>query len=263
LRILFVENHAVFAATAVEQLLCLHEVTIVPSIAAAREALARGPFDVALVDYDLDDGKGDELVRQLGAAGIELPIVATSAHDEGNRAILAAGADAVCAKKAFARIEDAIERASHTFAQTILRVHLEPPRAGWIRMRFSARGQRVEIDASYVPRDSMGDLANALLLLGQSGVDATVAFHEEPEITVLRLHPNGDRADLSLTRHPDHRQLEHTAAPLLSCSAPTADVLRAFLRPLQDLRRDQVGYERAWRHEFPERAVSALAELAR
>ena len=108
MRILFVDNHAELTSVVTAAFLAAHEVSIVPTIAGARAALAANAFDVALVDYDLDDGKGDELVRSLRAAGSTLKLVAVSSHDAGNAALSRAGADAVCGKLAFARIEAVI-----------------------------------------------------------------------------------------------------------------------------------------------------------
>jgi DNA-binding response OmpR family regulator len=102
LRILFVENAEVFARVVIEQFLSGHEVIVVPSLAGARRALAAGRFDAALVDYDLDDGKGDALVRELRAAGSRLRIIGVSSKAEGTRALLAAGVDASCGKLEFA-----------------------------------------------------------------------------------------------------------------------------------------------------------------
>ena len=104
MRILFVENHAVFARTVVAEFLAGLQVTIAPSLAEARRQFMVGPFDVVLVDFDLDDGKGDELVRELRAAGFAGKIVAISAHAQGNARLLAAGADAVCPKGQFREI---------------------------------------------------------------------------------------------------------------------------------------------------------------
>ena len=104
MRLLWVENHAVFARVAGRQFLAAHDLTVVPSLAQAREVLAERPFDVVLLDYDLDDGKGAclvEFIRQLPAAPL---VVATSAHEAGNQLLLAAGADAACPKGRFAEI---------------------------------------------------------------------------------------------------------------------------------------------------------------
>jgi CheY-like chemotaxis protein len=102
MRLLWVENHAGFVRVAGRQFLSEHSVTVVPSLAAARAALAAAHFDAVLLDYDLDDGKGAELValvRQMRTV-----VIATSSHEDGNAALLAAGADAVCPKAKFAAI---------------------------------------------------------------------------------------------------------------------------------------------------------------
>ena len=108
--ILYLENHAVFAQQVIQQFLSAHCVTIVPSLSAARSALASGGFDLVLSDYDLDDGKGEEFVRECRASHPQLPIVAVSSHEEGNAALVAAGASAVCSKMQFDRIQQVIGR---------------------------------------------------------------------------------------------------------------------------------------------------------
>jgi DNA-binding response OmpR family regulator len=108
MRILFVENHVAFARTVIRQFLAGHELTLVPTLAEARQAL-EDTVDVLLVDYDLDDGKGDVLVRELRRAGSRIRVIAVSSHHAGNEALVAAGADAVCGKLDFARIGSIIE----------------------------------------------------------------------------------------------------------------------------------------------------------
>ena len=109
MRILFVENHAAFASTVMKAFLAAHEVTLVPTVS---DALARlhdgGPFDAVLVDYDLDDGKGDEVVAAAVALSPRPRIIAVSAHERGNNALVAAGADAVCGKLEFQRISEVL-----------------------------------------------------------------------------------------------------------------------------------------------------------
>lgn len=104
MRLLWVENHADFARLAGRQFLAAHELTVVPSLAAARAALAAGRYDVVLLDYDLDDGKGVALVEVVRGLPDRPAVVATSAHADGNAALLAAGADAACPKTRFADI---------------------------------------------------------------------------------------------------------------------------------------------------------------
>ncbi len=105
MRILFVENHPRFAAIATKAFLPSHVVTIVPSLAAARLAQSQSAFDVVLVDFDLDDGKGDELVAEMQSQAKRAVIIAVSSHAAGNQALSEAGADAVCSKMDFQNIE--------------------------------------------------------------------------------------------------------------------------------------------------------------
>ena len=74
----------------------------------ARTALTSAQYDLVLSDYDLDDGKGDEFVRECHAANPALPVIAVSAHDAGNQVLLKAGATAVCSKMTFERIQEII-----------------------------------------------------------------------------------------------------------------------------------------------------------
>ena len=104
MRLLWVENHALFTRMAGRQFLAAHELTIVPSLSAARVALTESRFDAVLLDYDLDDGKGAELMGFIRQLPERLPVVATSSHADGNAALLAAGTDAVCPKTNFASI---------------------------------------------------------------------------------------------------------------------------------------------------------------
>ncbi|MCA9715646.1 MAG: response regulator [Myxococcales bacterium] len=110
MRILFVENHAPFAATVGEAFLAAHYLTLVGSVADALAFVAEGRFDCVLVDHDLDDGPGTLIVEALRARGFSGPIVATSAHDEGNAALQAAGATHVCKKSQFHTLAALLER---------------------------------------------------------------------------------------------------------------------------------------------------------
>ena len=108
LKILFIENHSVFAQQAKIHFLSEHQVTVVPSLMMARSELASSQFDLLLVDYDLDDGKGEEFVRELREAGNKIRIIGVSAREEGNAALRQAGVDAICSKMEFDRIQELI-----------------------------------------------------------------------------------------------------------------------------------------------------------
>jgi DNA-binding response OmpR family regulator len=108
MNLLWVENHQQFAQIAARQFLGGHTVTVVASLATARAALAGGSFGAVLIDFDLDDGKGEELVRELRSSPGRPWLVAASSHEAGNRALAEAGADAVCGKLEFARIDEVL-----------------------------------------------------------------------------------------------------------------------------------------------------------
>jgi CheY-like chemotaxis protein len=103
LRLLLVENHRVFAETVAKTFLADHDVALAATVAYAVNLLRVSRFDAALVDYDLDDGKGDAVVQAAVAAGV--PAVACSAHSLGNTLLTQSGATAACPKTEFSRIE--------------------------------------------------------------------------------------------------------------------------------------------------------------
>src|SRR4051794_25107253 len=94
MRLLWIENHAVFVRLAGRRFLAAHDVTVTPSLAEARTALAANRFDAVLLDQDLDDGKGASLIAFIRGAPGRPVVIAASAHEAGNEALLAAGADA-------------------------------------------------------------------------------------------------------------------------------------------------------------------------
>ncbi len=102
MRILWAENHARFVEIGRRHFLAGHDLTVVPSVGAALAALGSTTFDVALVDFDHDDGKGTRIIPLAKERGTK--VIAVSSHDDGNAALLAAGADAACPKTRFAEI---------------------------------------------------------------------------------------------------------------------------------------------------------------
>lgn len=105
MQILFVDNHPELTTTVTRSFLANDDVVVEPTIAEAKAKVAESSFDVILVDYELDDGKGDELVRWLLASRANSKIVGVSARDVGNEALLAAGAHAICPKLRFSQIQ--------------------------------------------------------------------------------------------------------------------------------------------------------------
>ncbi len=110
-RILYVENHAIFAAQVTSLFLSQHDINIVPSLEAARQALKTKSFDLVLLDYDLDDGKGADLLPDLVAMTSCPYAIAVSSHDAGNLALLKAGANEICGKLQFSKISSVVSNA--------------------------------------------------------------------------------------------------------------------------------------------------------
>jgi len=111
MRILYVEDQRVFAETVATQFLAEHHVAYAACVAAARETISREVgYDAVLVDYDLPDGKGTEVVRALRAARFKGLIVAVSGKEDGNAELRAAGAHAICKKTELHRIATVLQR---------------------------------------------------------------------------------------------------------------------------------------------------------
>ncbi len=109
MKILYIENHEIFAKTVCNLFLSNDEVNLAPSIALAKSLLKANHFDIVLVDFDLDDGKGDEITTWIKINYPSLKIIATSSHQIGNDKIISAGADSVCAKNNFKNIQTIID----------------------------------------------------------------------------------------------------------------------------------------------------------
>jgi DNA-binding response OmpR family regulator len=116
--ILYVENHSVFAENVKRQFLSQHLVTVVPSLAVARQTIQEKSFELLLVDYDLDDGKGDELVRELRVSGSPAIVIGVSSHADGNAALIKAGAATVCSKMEFDQIQMVIDSVTKCLHQS-------------------------------------------------------------------------------------------------------------------------------------------------
>lgn len=110
MKILQLEDHDVFARMLREMFLQGHTVVHVRTIEAALRMFTEDTFELALVDYDLPDGKGDVFVRDVRERGAAVPIVAMSSHARGNSSLIKAGATVVCAKMDAANLRHVLAR---------------------------------------------------------------------------------------------------------------------------------------------------------
>ena len=132
LYVLWVENNPKFVVV-VRSFLHPHDLTVVPSLAEARQCLNHKTFDIILLDYDLDDGKGTALLPTLSALASRPLVIATSSHSEGNSKLLADGANRVCSKRDFGQIEQMLEQAVEIIAA------LASPCQSYLSFRAPAR----------------------------------------------------------------------------------------------------------------------------
>lgn len=109
MKILFVENHPVFAKAVIKEFLADHQVHVVPGIKSAIDFYTSQKCDLVLVDYDLDDGKDCVFISKQRALGDGIPIIAVSSHDPGNQSLLRAGANAMCPKMQFKNVNHVID----------------------------------------------------------------------------------------------------------------------------------------------------------
>jgi CheY-like chemotaxis protein len=83
-------------------------VIAVGSVFEALDLFRSQQFEVVLVDFDLDDGKDDVFVRRVREMDRSFPIVAISAHADGNDALVRAG----CRRRLFqGQLSEHCERA--------------------------------------------------------------------------------------------------------------------------------------------------------
>ena len=107
--VLFVENNETFAQTVISAFMADMDVEVIGSVPGAIDRLRNAPpFDAMLVDFDLDEGKGTQVVEFAREAGFTGRIVAVSSHEPGNTALLKAGADAVCPKADFGSLRSTL-----------------------------------------------------------------------------------------------------------------------------------------------------------
>ena len=114
--ILFVEHHAAFRQSAsylMDREPDMEVVSQAGSVAEARQRMAEGGVDAAIVDVPLPDEGAPEMVRELHEANPSIPVlVMTSIEDEKvHERFLEAGADEVLDKGAnFVEVLAAVRR---------------------------------------------------------------------------------------------------------------------------------------------------------
>lgn len=132
MRVLMIEDE-LDLANALGDALTKHNIVIdhVDNLADAREATRINTYDAILLDRQLTDGEGLQLIPKLRAAGIETPIIVLTAHNdhEGRIRGLDLGADDYMGKpfvveELIARLRAVLRRQPHLASDVITVGHL-------------------------------------------------------------------------------------------------------------------------------------------
>ncbi|WP_372365788.1 response regulator [Candidatus Uabimicrobium sp. HlEnr_7] len=119
IKILYVENNCRFVETVCKAFLSEYDVTVVPTINNAKKLAQQQQFTIFIVDYDLDDGKGSEFVRYVRQKKDDSFIIAASSHQKGNEELVNAGANFICAKCHFDKINFILQKLSENNIEKI------------------------------------------------------------------------------------------------------------------------------------------------
>ena len=126
MRLLFVENNILFMGMAMSQCLESFDVVCALTVRDGRAHLEAEAFDVLLVGVELDDGTGEELIREFRQR-FRGAIVAMSHSDVENDRLVDAGADGSCSKSNVSSLPAAISAALWKRAGALWRnAELEP-----------------------------------------------------------------------------------------------------------------------------------------
>jgi hypothetical protein len=145
----------------------------------------------------------------------------------------------------------------------VIEVEFQRPWDGGTWCVIATNQSRLETSASYVPHDSIGDLAAALALVLKGGPEAVVSWNEEPAEYEFRFQGRGGEVRLDVVRHAGHGRTGRGGHPVLAVEGGRLEVCRPFWRALRRLEGlippDE--YEAAWGHPFPHEKVSEVGQL--
>jgi hypothetical protein len=147
-----------------------------------------------------------------------------------------------------------------------MRLDIEPPVHGWATIRLTAEGVYLEFVASYVPYDSIGDLARAAVDLLTGLPEQVVSWNTEPMEYDFQFVTAGGRTCLKVHQYPDSRRRRQRAeVPVATVEGDTTSLARAIWRGLRRLQGavPAEAFAAAWRSPFPSEAVERIGDLLR
>ena len=147
-----------------------------------------------------------------------------------------------------------------------VRIELEAPAHGWIAVTLVTDAASWRCVASSV-LEGLTDLVSAALELVERLPARSVVLHEEPAATRLAFVTAGDRVQVNVTHHDDHRDamLGKPGTAVLTASCDRLDLARVIWRGFRRLQGavDAAAIAAGWPATFPAREVAQLGERLR
>ena len=139
-----------------------------------------------------------------------------------------------------------------------VRLNLQAPSRGWMDVVLTVGETRLEFSASYIPSDSVRDLAEAVSGLLRGVKDQTVSWNTEPIRYEFRFTTTGQHIRLEVYQFADHRQSGGVAvAAVVEETRVLCLALWRTLRRLQG-QLSEAAYATAWQHPFPSEVVRRI-----
>jgi hypothetical protein len=144
-----------------------------------------------------------------------------------------------------------------------LHIEFDRPRNGSMLSRIRAEERNVEIWASYIPYDSIADLAGAVSLVLKGGPEAKVSWNEEPTEFDFNFVVEGEIVRLFVLRFPDSSRAKAKGTEVLRVTGSQFDICLPFWRALRRLESMMPPneFKAAWGHRFPDAKVREIASL--
>lgn len=166
-----------------------HHVTSVANAMRAREAVAHGKFDVAILDIRLPDGNGIELLKEFKALDPRMGIILMTGYADVDTAVEAIrlGADDFLKKpfdyeELLVRVEELLKKRELQQEHQVLKKRLASSDSGKLLIGQSPCMQRIRETA-----ELLGDSDSTVLINGESG--------SGKEVLANLLHQSGTRAN--------------------------------------------------------------------
>ncbi len=146
-----------------------------------------------------------------------------------------------------------------------LKAAFDDPEHGWVGLTMSRGAETVTLNASYTPRDSFLELADALYNLFLYDGEAKVVWNSGATDYELRFSREDEVVRLEACAYPTRVREVGTGERLFEASGSYEDVCVPFWRALRNLQgRFPVEELNArWHRPFPSKEVAGLTSLLR